>query len=69
MIEVFKTNIENGAIANVLAAEIGMLFPGSSVDFDLDDCDRILRIKGHSINAQSIIDILGQRGYFCELLQ
>ena len=44
MIEVFKTNISNGEEASRLMVEIKKAFAGYKVNFDLSDCDRILRV-------------------------
>lgn len=68
MVEVFKTNISDKVIADALTHELQRLFPGTSVNFDLDDCDRILRVAGHGIIAGNIVDVLSRRGHFCEIL-
>jgi hypothetical protein len=44
MIEVFKTNITSIKIARWLTKEIHKNFIGYQVNFDLSDCDRILRV-------------------------
>jgi hypothetical protein len=45
MIEVFKTDVRDSAEANRLVLEIDTRFSGCAANFDLSDCDRILRIK------------------------
>ncbi len=69
MIEVFRTNITNHEIASEIVSELQCRFPLSLVNFDLEDCDRILRIKGDGIKPQGIIDLLGGKGYLCEALE
>jgi hypothetical protein len=69
MIEVFKTNITNQETADVITAGLQRLFPHSIVDFDLEDCDKILRIKGEGISLSGVIAHLECLGFTCEELQ
>lgn len=68
MVEVFKTNITNEDIANSLIAELQQLYPHTAINFDLDDCDNILRIKGNSFHPSHIIAHMESRGHFCAVL-
>lgn len=70
MIEVFKTNVMHHDHALVLVREIHKIFRGYEANFDLEDCDRILRIKSHrgAINAKSIIAMLQRFGVDAEVL-
>lgn len=68
MVEVFKTNITNTTTADSLIAELQQLFPHTVINFDLEDCDNILRIKGDSIHPPHVIAHLSGRGYACEVL-
>ena len=70
MIEVFKTNVTHQDHALVLVREIQKIFRGYQANFDLDDCDRILRIKSpeSAINAKSIIAMLQRFGVDAEVL-
>lgn len=68
MVEVFKTNIDNELTADALVNELQSLFPCSTVNFDLEDCDRILRVKGNDINPHSVAAVLDRRGFICEAL-
>jgi hypothetical protein len=43
-------------------------FPNSAINFDLEDCDKILRIHGASISNKKIIELLDSYGYHCEVL-
>jgi hypothetical protein len=60
VIEVFKTNVWNREYANFLLRIIEHVFTNYEANFDLDDCDRILRIKSKSglVNADAIIHLL-----------
>lgn len=69
MIEVFKTNIEDEQVAEELKRVLKKEIPGSSINFDLEDCDNILKIEAPVIDAQDIISFLASLGYSCELLE
>ena len=44
-VEVFRTSVETRTEADRMAALLSKEFPGARINFDLDDCDRILRIE------------------------
>ncbi|QKJ32109.1 hypothetical protein HQ865_20855 [Mucilaginibacter mali] len=68
MIEVFKTDVQQPGTANLLIAKLILLFPGSKVNFDLEDCDRVLRVEGEEICCEKIEALLKTCGYCCEVL-
>jgi len=68
MVEVFKTNVDDEIVAESLVQELKLLLPGSAVNFDLEDCDRILRVAGHGINTGTITALLMRNGHHCEVL-
>jgi len=45
MVEIFKTNVKTKRQAKLVVARIHKSFVDLSANFDLDDCDKILRIK------------------------
>jgi hypothetical protein len=59
-IEVFKTNVANKKAAKVILEEIGTRQPEYKCNFDLEDCDKVLRIENISgkVDAQLILNIL-----------
>lgn len=65
-IEVFRTNVTEPD-ANSILQSLGKTFPEVKFNFDLDDCDRILRAEGN-YTVTDIIFALNQQGYLCELL-
>ncbi len=71
MIEVFKTNIRSTLLARKLTREIRLAFPEYDVHFDLQDCDRILRIESsrHMIEVSALISFLSARGTSAEILE
>lgn len=66
---VFKTNVQNVEDKDHLLKLITDLYPRLRVNFDLDDCDRILRIEGEAISAIDIAVLLWDQGYECERLE
>ncbi len=43
-------------------------FPGHKINFDLSDCDKILRIEGENVCPQKIIEVLNAGNYQCMIL-
>jgi hypothetical protein len=68
MVEVFKTNVQQVEEANLLFQKLAEHFPHHKINFDLTDCDKILRLEGDSFFPQSIIDLLNENGVECEVL-
>lgn len=69
IVEVFKTNVETSEQAEQLVRLIGKNFPEYGINFDLDDCDRILRVKSPvRIQESSLITILQQQGFHATVL-
>lgn len=68
MVEVFKTNIEDNQTAErVLSCLLGK-FPGCRINFDLDDCDRILRVEAEQIEVSMVIESVCKLGFDCVTL-
>lgn len=70
MVEVFKTTVDNHVQAFKLSEAIHRAFPGCRANFDLDDCDRILRVENHGnrVNACAVIHLIISHGCFAEVL-
>ena len=68
MVEVFKTNITEIEHAENLTFRIRQQFPTLKINFDLEDCDNILRIEGSFIPLDGIIELLTSENYYCEIL-
>jgi hypothetical protein len=68
MIEVFKTNVQHRELAEQLASILRGHLGVYKVNFDLQDCDKILRIEGEQICVKTIIKILTTHGLECEVL-
>nr|WP_197486598.1 hypothetical protein [Mucilaginibacter sp. L294] len=68
MIEVFKTNVQEKDRSKVLIQKLLEQFPASKINFDLEDCDKILRVEGKDFCAHRIIELLKLNGHYCEIL-
>jgi len=68
MVEVFKTNVEKHHTAEALIEKLLLHFPNTKINFDLGDCDRILRVEGDHVPSAKIIELLDSCGYELELL-
>lgn len=69
MVEVFKTNVRSIREAKIIIQKLAEEFPNHKVNFDLSDCDRILRVQGNNILEREIIGIVNSLNYNCEVLQ
>jgi hypothetical protein len=69
-IEVFKTNVEDLALASRAVQIIAENFAGYRANFDLGDCDRILRVVSSDgeIHSMAVIEALNRMGCFAEIL-
>lgn len=70
MIEVFKTDVQFGKQALLLLSQIHQCFPYYKANFDLEDCDKILRIENvHGpVDDMSIVALLKKFGFTAEVL-
>jgi len=68
MVEVFKTNVAEIAQSKILIEQLYHHFPESKINFDLDDCDKILRVEADNIFPKIVIELLNQNGYHAEVL-
>ncbi len=68
MIEVFKTSVREHTSAQKIMNVLQKHFPGSKINFDLGDCDNVLRMEGENLLPCSIIKLLQSHGFICETL-
>lgn len=68
MVSVFKTNVQCPAKAVYIVNGLLSQFPDFRINFDLEDCDHILRVEGAEVQINGIISSLKNLGYFCEEL-
>ena len=67
-IEVFKTNIIRLEDAAQILELLNSKYPKHNINFDIEDCDKILRIEGIEIEKQKIINLLFGEGFQCVVL-
>lgn len=63
MISVYKTNIENNSHIKILSKELDELIGSLKWNFDLEDCDRILRVETKRNISTEITKILKSNGF------
>ena len=69
MVEVFKTNVRSIRKAKLIIQKLAEEFPAHKMNFDLSDCDRILRVQGEDILESEIINIITALNCKCEILE
>lgn len=69
MIYVFKTSVKTENDIRKLMQYLDELLPDAKWNFDLDDCDNILRIDSRDDISESVTTLLLVSGFDCEELQ
>ncbi|MEO4006007.1 hypothetical protein [Flavobacterium sp. CAU 1735] len=68
MLYIFKTTVKKKkdvkAISRIFEASNNILH----FNFDLEDCDKILRVKSESLKATEILSLISHLGHDCEEL-
>ncbi len=68
VVEVFKTSVKRKEDAARITRLLNEYFPHHAINFDLEDCDKILRVEGMDLNHTFIKNAVGQLGFSCEIL-
>jgi len=68
MVEVFKTDVQKKAQGKMLVCILSEAFPSFKINFDLSDCDKVLRVEGDTMEAFRIIMLVKEYGFNCEVL-
>ncbi|WP_139924911.1 hypothetical protein [Hymenobacter sp. DG01] len=70
MVEVFKTNVRGRRHARRLLTRIHATFQTYRASFDLENCDRILRVENTrgSVHPSGLIQLLQEAGFQAEVL-
>lgn len=68
MVEVFKTNVHKKAQSKMLLCILSEAFPSFKINFDLSDCDKVLRVEGDNMEASRIMILVKENGFKCEIL-
>ena len=68
MVEIFKTNVSKKSQSKLLLSALYKVFPLFKINFDLTDCDKILRVEGEYIEREKIAVCMEDNGFQCEIL-
>lgn len=69
MVDVFKTNVTDDATADQILEQLQNKLPLADINFDLDDCDHILRIDYHDDTRPFVTELLANLGFHCAELE
>lgn len=71
LIEVFKTKVSHHLEAFVVSSLLKEVYPAYSINFDLEDCDKIMRIKSEDepIDSKGVVTLLNRLGFCIEILE
>ena len=71
MVEIFKTNVTNKRLANKVLKTLNESLPCHCFNFDMDDCDRILRAQtdGTPVQANKILQLVMEQAVEISLLE
>ncbi|MBL7936497.1 MAG: hypothetical protein JNM51_11895, partial [Bacteroidia bacterium] len=61
-------NIQDEDIANHIIYELSYHLPTSTINFDLNDCDCILRIEHGENIIEKVNQVFEKLGHYCEIL-
>ncbi|OON69517.1 hypothetical protein B0919_07940 [Hymenobacter sp. CRA2] len=70
-LEIFRTTVNCPVVAAALRGQLRARLPrGARISFDLDDCDRVLRVHtpGQPLAVGQVVATLRESGYLCEPL-
>ena len=65
---VFKTNIQRKSQAIKIKKMLAEQLPKHRINFDLDDCDKILRVEGNDMHETKIVEQVLAQGFELILL-
>ncbi len=65
---VFSTNVMEPGQSELLIKQLQEHFPNSRISFDLEDCDKVLRVAGEDIDQKEVVRLLRIAGYWCEMM-
>lgn len=68
MIRAYKTDVQSPQIAADIINELLKEYPDFRVNFDLQDCDHVLRIEGTEFETEQVTSLVGKFGSACEEL-
>jgi hypothetical protein len=67
-VEIFKTQVRHTRQAAQICAKLKAILPNAKINFDLDDCDKILRVESLYIDTDRIVILMKDLGFPCALI-
>jgi hypothetical protein len=68
MVEAFKTDVHKKTQSKMLLGVLSEAFPSVKINFDLSDRDKVLRVEGDHMEALTIMRLVTEHGFKCEIL-
>lgn len=68
-VEVFRTNVTTATQAARLLRLLNESFPDYKINFDLEDCDKVLRVEADGVAVDGVIALVTNRGFVCDALE
>lgn len=68
MVHIFKTSVVSKKQVQVVGSFLNILLPSEEWNFDLEDCDKILRVETEEVAPETVITILTSQGFYCDEL-
>ncbi len=69
MIHVFRTSVETSEDIKILKPKLDKVSTINRWNFDLDDCDNILRIDSSKASPELIVNLLKEANFECQELE
>ncbi|WP_298489319.1 hypothetical protein [uncultured Maribacter sp.] len=69
MVFIFKTNVQTKNQIQSLKLELDSLFSETHWNFDLEDCDNILRVESEYYIQETVIKLLENNNLYCKELE
>lgn len=69
VVEIFKTNVQKESDRDYIMMVMQNQFPDYKVNFDLEDCDKILRVEGFDLQYDNVVNRVCSLGYTCIRLE
>lgn len=65
IVEVFKTNVQKESDRDYIITVMQNQFPDYKINFDLEDCDKILRVEGFDLQYDNLVGHVRSLGFTC----
>ncbi|MEO8239745.1 MAG: hypothetical protein ABI576_16700 [Flavobacterium sp.] len=67
-IEIYKTDIRTKEEASFITALLQFVISDCIMNFDLEDCDNILRIETNRDIKEMVYGVFNKQGFYCQQL-